>query len=123
MLCLERRNKPQSVDRSQEGWLTTQDSLVWEDEVEAGFLFVSIFFCLSSSSFCWARASWRWESSRNANPSTHTSTNCAPCLCGCEVCEVCGCEVCDVCEVCEVCEVCGDVVYGVCVSSGEVFVL
>ena len=28
-------------------------------------------------------------------------------------------------EVCEVCEVwvCGDVVYGVCVSSGEVFVL
>jgi len=69
--------------------MQAHSSLVWEEEkaAEEDLLFVSAFLCLSNSSLCWAIPSWRWESSVNANPSTHTSTNCAPCLFY-EVCDV-----------------------------------
>ena len=104
-VCAHKQTVTQTA--SWEGRLTAHDSLVCEDEVEVGFLFVSVFFCLSSSSFCWASASCRWESSRNANPSTHTSTNCAPCLCV-KYAGVWRCR-----------GVCGVCVWGVCVGRGR----
>lgn len=61
-------------------WSSARCLPVREVLVRLTFLLPRSLLCFSSSSLCRVISFWCWESSVKANPSTHPSTNTAPCL-------------------------------------------